>query len=387
MYNEGDIVRFNGAVFPYLKPLYGEMSKAPLPLEKAVEETFTISGQSFTYLKIPEELRPYPKLDGNNNIGMCLGCGHLGIDFALAEALWELQIPPWYISVTSGIGCSGKVSSTILSPDSYFDPYRAHVIHGHAPAHGTGFGLVQPGAVNMIGGGDGDLGAIGIGQFNNIMNSGLNAVVFSMTNEVYGLTKGQAAPPAPLGYRAKRMSSPSESPSLDLALEAMTLKGTSFVARYLSSNRKEMAKYFMAAILHPGTAFIEFISPCVTWNREHDVGHWKDLILPIDTAKMLDLAGPFVDVSKDEAAITEEGQKIRYDPTDRTLATFMYRRMSETKGENNESRIPVGLLFYSKVPYVLQEHLKLSTEKPIGSLPESELKKTRNREALKVLLG
>ncbi|MBS3164136.1 hypothetical protein J4439_01780 [Candidatus Woesearchaeota archaeon] len=354
-----EFVRFNGVEFPYHPEFYGEQSPfGHLPLEDAVETSFQLGQQTFTYQRIPEEKRPYPNLEMGNAANMCLGCGHIGISQGLADALYELQIPPWLVMATSGIGCGGKWSSDIgqMLDDPLHRVYGAHVTHGQSTSSGFARGVIQPGLLNIMGGGDGDIASIGLAYLHNVIASNVNGLVFSMTNNVYGLTKGQPSRTSEKGRKDRRMTAALEMEPLDLVLEALAISGATFVARTLSSDRKKTRDYFMAAILHPGCAVLDIISPCVTWNMSQNAGYWKPLLFEMATGNYQDVV---VDLEKHLDG--------KFDPTDRATAEFVYRRLTEA------GKKPVGLVYYNKDSVSFQQDHGLRAERPIGNLTSAEL--------------
>jgi len=115
--------------------------------------------------------------------------------------------------------------------------------------------------------GDGDTGAIGIGQFVHLMRRNLPLIYIIEDNGCYGLTKGQFSPTADLGSKAKN-GVVNDLPPIDTCALAIEL-GASFVARSFSGDKKQLLSVLKAAIAHRGTAMIDVISPCVTFN-DHD---------------------------------------------------------------------------------------------------------------------
>jgi 2-oxoglutarate ferredoxin oxidoreductase subunit beta len=83
-------------------------------------------------------------------------------------------------------------------------------------------------------------------------------------NGVYGLTKGQFSASADLGSRAKR-GEPNRQQPIDPALLALSL-GCTFVARSFSGDKEQLVPILKAAIAHQGFAFVDVVSPCVTFN-------------------------------------------------------------------------------------------------------------------------
>jgi 2-oxoglutarate ferredoxin oxidoreductase subunit beta len=112
--------------------------------------------------------------------------------------------------------------------------------------------------------GDGDTGAIGIGQFVHAMRRNLPFIYIIEDNGCYGLTKGQFSPTADLGSKAKN-GVVNDLPPIDMCTLAIEL-GASFVARSFSGDKKQLLSILKAAIAHKGTSLIDVISPCVTFN-------------------------------------------------------------------------------------------------------------------------
>ena len=83
-------------------------------------------------------------------------------------------------------------------------------------------------------------------------------------NGCYGLTKGQFSPTADLGSTLKT-GVVNDLPAIDLCALAIDL-GASFVARSFSGDKKQLLSLLKAAIAHRGTAMLDVISPCVTFN-------------------------------------------------------------------------------------------------------------------------
>jgi 2-oxoglutarate ferredoxin oxidoreductase subunit beta len=87
-------------------------------------------------------------------------------------------------------------------------------------------------------------------------------------NEVYGLTKGQAAPTLPLGFKTKSLPKPNINQGVNpiaLALAA----GYTFVARGYAYDVKHLKELIKRAIQHRGSAFIDVLQPCPTYNDIH----------------------------------------------------------------------------------------------------------------------
>ena len=100
--------------------------------------------------------------------------------------------------------------------------------------------------------GDGDTGAIGIGQFVHLMRRNLPIIYIIEDNGCYGLTKGQFSPTADLGSKLKNGVA-NDLPPIDTCALAIEL-GASFVARSFSGDKKQLLSILKAALGHRGTA-------------------------------------------------------------------------------------------------------------------------------------
>jgi 2-oxoglutarate ferredoxin oxidoreductase subunit beta len=193
---------------------------------------------------------------------LCAGCGHNAITERIIDAFWELGIQPDRVLKLSGIGCSSKTPAYFLSQSHGFNS-----VHGRMPSVATGAAVTNPGMIAIGISGDGDTGAIGIGQFVHLMRRNLPIVYIIEDNGCYGLTKGQFSPTADLGSTLKT-GVINDLPPIDTCALAIQL-GASFVARSFSGDPKQLKAILKAAISHRGTAMIDVLSPCVTFN-DHD---------------------------------------------------------------------------------------------------------------------
>jgi 2-oxoglutarate ferredoxin oxidoreductase subunit beta len=110
-----------------------------------------------------------------------------------------------------------------------------------------------------------------MGQFVHVVRRNLNMVYIVMNNGCYGLTKGQDSATADNGSKNKS-GQVNLFESIDLASLAIEL-GATFVAQSFSGDKTQLVPLIKAAMKHPGFAFINVISPCVTFNN--NVGSTK----------------------------------------------------------------------------------------------------------------
>ncbi len=191
---------------------------------------------------------------------LCAGCGHDSITNAIVTACFEMDLEPHRIVKLSGIGCSSKTPAYFLGKSHGFNS-----VHGRMPSVATGANMANRDLVYFGVSGDGDTASIGMGQFAHILRRNLDMVYVVMNNGCYGLTKGQDSATADKGSKTKK-GDPVSLESIDLCELAIQL-GAGFVGRGFSGDKKQVVTMLKAAIAHKGLAFLDIISPCVTFNN------------------------------------------------------------------------------------------------------------------------
>jgi 2-oxoglutarate ferredoxin oxidoreductase subunit beta len=211
---------------------------------------------------------------------LCKGCGHNSITSHLIEACKAVGIDPYHTVKLSGIGCSSKTPAYFLQYSHGFN-----ALHGRMPSVATGAMLANH-KLTCIGiSGDGDTANIGMGQFKHACRRNVPMVYIVEDNGCYGLTKGQFSATADLDAPLRRSTGEHNTvPPFDLCAEAI-IGGASFVARSFAGDKKQLVPLLEAALVHKGTAFLDVISPCVTfndfegstkswdWAKEHEEPH------------------------------------------------------------------------------------------------------------------
>ena len=232
----------------------------------------------------------------------CPGCGDFGLLASIKKAAAELKIPPYEEVLVGGIGCSGGIHN-------FIEVNGIHALHGRLLAQAVGIKLANPELTVIAAGGDGDGYAIGMGHFMHALKKNASILYLVMNNETYGLTKGQASPTAPIGYEGNI-----ENP-FDAILTALSIPNHNYLARTFSGDPKTMTQVLVEALKFTragrGFAFVEDLSPCVTYNDTFK--EWREKVL---------------DVSKLEG----------YDPTDRKV---MFGLCLDTI---RNGRIPIGVM-------------------------------------------
>ena len=335
-----------------------------------------------TYLAKPKLFRPdtprntlgYTRRDYEGAIStLCAGCGHDSISAAVVQACFDLDIEPHRVAKLSGIGCSSKTPDYFLGNSHGFN-----TTHGRMPSVLTGAALANRDLLYLGVSGDGDSASIGMGQFAHAMRRGVNMTYLVENNGVYGLTKGQFSATADKGSKSKRGVVNNDSP-IDLVILALQL-GASYVARSFSGDKEQLIPLIKGAMRHRGPAFIDVISPCVTFNnhagstrsydyvREHNEAvNRLDVILPRDKIITNYPPGSLRRIVQHDGSVLHLRKLDKdYDPSDR-VGAMNYLHEREALGE-----IVTGLLYVDSSAEELHRYLN-TVEKPLNKLRDAEL--------------
>jgi len=304
---------------------------------------------------------------------LCAGCGHDTITASIIEALWQLSIRPEQLVKLSGIGCSSKTTAYFASGSHGFNG-----VHGRMPSVATGANAANKNLHYIGVSGDGDSLSIGFGQFAHAIRRNVNMLYVLENNGVYGLTKGQFSASADKGSTAKKGEANALEP-IDSVLMALTL-GATFVARSFSGDKDQLVPIIKAGIAHRGFAFIDVISPCVTFNdhegstksyaytREHMVEVVSADFVPLRDEITTDYPeGSLQTVTMHDGSVVKFRKVAAdYDATDRDAA-YAHIREHQKKGE-----VVTGLLYLS--PDSKDVHDQNETvAAPLFNLPHDQL--------------
>ena len=308
---------------------------------------------------------------------LCAGCGHNAISERIIGACYEMGVNPDRVIKLSGIGCSSKSPAYFLGSAHGFN-----AVHGRMPSVGTGALLANKQLVAIGVSGDGDTGAIGIGQFIHLMRRNLPIIYIIEDNGCYGLTKGQFSPTAGLGSRLKT-GVVNDLPPIDVCALAIQL-GATFVARSFSGDKKQLTAVLKAAISHRGTAMIDVLSPCVTFNdHEGSTKSYAYVKEHDDPLEDISFVPFFEDISVDyDAGTTQEvelhdGSKLylkklgdEYNPLDKMDAL---RALTETA---SRGEFATGIIYVEPDSDDFLTLLNLVDE-PLATLPEDRVRPSK----------
>jgi 2-oxoglutarate ferredoxin oxidoreductase subunit beta len=332
---------------------------------------------AFRHPELAKNAVGFSKVDYEGSLStLCAGCGHDSISASIVQACYDLSIEPHRIAKLSGIGCSSKTPTYFLGNSHGFNS-----VHGRMPSVTTGANMANRDLIYLGVSGDGDTASIGMGQFCHAIRRNLNMTYIVMNNGCYGLTKGQDSATADFGS-VNKSGGENAFPAIDLAALALEL-GATFVARSFSGDKQQLVPLIKAALSHPGFAFIDVVSPCVTFNNNTGSTKSYDYVRDhIEATSMYDFV-PEEDeimVSYDEGTTVtlHDGSVIQlkklntqWNPTDkRATAT----RIQQAKADG---QILTGLLYLEPKSKELHETIKTS-DRPLNSLQEKDLTPGQN---------
>lgn len=316
---------------------------------------------------------------------LCPGCGHNSISNQIISVTFDDSWDQHQVIKMSGIGCSSKSPAYFLGRSHAFN-----AVHGRMPSVTTGAVMANHVLKAISVSGDGDSGNIGLGQFKHVVRRNLPMVYIIENNGVYGLTKGQFSATADIDQKTKYAGT-NDLPAVDLCIEALAANAT-FVARSFSGDAKQVQAILKAAMAHNGTAVVDIISPCVTFNDREDSTksyYWgrnhREVLNEIGFVQNQEEiavdyeAGTVQPVQMHDGswiALTKVGEE--HDPTDRISA---FRVLAEAQ---ERQEIVTGIIYIdpSRPSLVETENI---TETPLVKLPAEQMRP--NQATLDAALG
>lgn len=305
---------------------------------------------------------------------LCAGCGHDAITSSIIKAFFELGVPPHRVAKLSGIGCSSKTTNYFLNLSHGFNS-----VHGRMATIATGANIANRRLINIGVSGDGDTASIGLGHFCHLVRRNVRIVYVIENNGCYGLTKGQASATADKGTVMKSGITIQSQP-VDLCALAIEM-GCGFVARSFSGDTQQVRTLMKAALAHNGTAVLDIVSPCVTFNnhegstksqvyaRDHEeplhevdfIPHYENIAVEYEpgTTKVVTM--------HDGSIVTLRKLELEYDAHDRIKALELLGLARE------KNLFYTGLIYYDKNIVPFDEHMNLIAE-PLATLPESRVR-------------
>ena len=306
---------------------------------------------------------------------LCSGCGHDAITSAIIKAFFEYGIEPNMVAKLSGIGCSAKTTAYFLS--------RAHGfngVHGRMAAMAVGSKLANRKLVHIGVSGDGDTASIGLGNFLHMVRRNVPVLYLIENNGCYGLTKGQFSATADKGSVKKGGGIVNQMPPIDCCALAIEM-GCGYVARSFSGDPKQVVALLKGALAHGGTAVVDIVSPCVTFNNHegstksypyakahedplHELGfvpYFEEIRVDYDPGTTTVVKLP------DGSLITLKKLAHDYDPTNRSQALDLLNQSSV------KQQFLTGLVYFDQTTPPFDQQMNIVPQ-PLATLPASQLR-------------
>ncbi len=244
----------------------------------------------------------------------CPGCGNFSILNTIEEAAEEAEIDRRGLVLVSGIGQAAKLPH-------YTDVNFFNGLHGRALPAATGIKIANHKLNVVITSGDGDMYGEGGNHLIHAMRRNIGVKAFVHNNQVYGLTKGQAAPTSEWGFRTKlQPDGVINEPLHPLAMAVV--HDCSLVGRAFAGERPHLKDMMIEFLNHRGGfALLEILQPCVSFNKMNTYKWYAERVSPIGR---------------------------RHDPHDRRAALELAMQWGE--------EIPIGVIYRSERPSYESRH-------------------------------
>jgi len=197
-------------------------------------------------------------------------------------------------------------------------------------------------------------------------------------NGVYGLTKGQDSATTDVGSKSKK-GEPNALEPINLCAIALQL-GATFVANSFSGDKNQLVPIIKAAISHKGFAFINVISPCVTFNNVVSSTKSYDYIRQhMASSNTVDYVPPATEITTDYEAGTSElvtmhdGSMINLHKIDPNLDIHSRRSALDMIYDYSaQDKVLTGILYID--PDANEIHKTMNTtDTPLRNLTDKEL--------------
>ena len=185
----------------------------------------------------------------------CNGCGDNAILAAMQRLCRDNDLRPEKTVFVSGIGCSSRLPH-------YMRTYGFHGIHGRALPVAEGIKMARPDLNVFISTGDGDCCSIGAGHWIHGIRYNMNMTMVLHDNHVYGLTKKQASPTSPRGFKSNTTPRGAYLDALNPLNVTLGVQNVSFVAQAVDWIPELLYDILTAAYRHRGFSFVRVIQRC-----------------------------------------------------------------------------------------------------------------------------
>lgn len=243
-----------------------------------------------------------------NEMAWCPGCGDFPIRDTLEKALAELALSSKEVVLTSGIGQAAKMPQ-------YLEVNYFNGLHGRAMPPAVGIKLARPELTVIVVSGDGCNYGEGGNHFLHTLRKNLDLTILTCNNQVYGLTKGQSSPTTDRNTANMLDPRGNENEPLNPLALAITV-GAPFVARGFAGDPEHLKELLKEAIRFRGTAVVDILQPCVTFNRINTFAYYRQRVYHLDAPgkdrrEAMELAWTWGDRIPIGILFREEGRPVR----------------------------------------------------------------------------
>jgi 2-oxoglutarate ferredoxin oxidoreductase subunit beta len=256
---------------------------------------------------------------GEFETAWCPGCGNFMILKALKQALTACDLAPHQVLLVSGIGQAAKTPH-------YLKANVFNGLHGRSLPVATGAKLANTKLTVIAESGDGCMYGEGGNHFLAALRRNLDITILVHDNQIYGLTKGQASPTSLRGHVTK--SQPWGSPSAPVnPVELAVAMDAGFVARGFTGKVDHLADLICQAIRYRGTALIDIMQQCISFNKVNTFSWYKERCYELDDT---------------------------YDPENRQAAL--------EKASEFFEKIPLGIIYRNNHKTVFEDQFEITRE-------------------------
>ncbi len=185
----------------------------------------------------------------------CPGCGDNAILSSVQRLCRDEQLPPEKTVFVSGIGCSSRFPH-------YMGTYGFHGLHGRALPIAEGVKIRRPDLHVFVNMGDGDCCSIGTAHWIHAIRYNMDLVAIVHDNEIYGMTKMQASPTTPQGFKTNTTPYGAYLRPLNILSATLGVTNASFVANVGDWMPEVLYEILRQAFHHRGFSFVRVIQRC-----------------------------------------------------------------------------------------------------------------------------
>ena len=204
----------------------------------------------------------------------CPGCGNYAIIASLKQALADLGLRPHQSLIVSGIGQAAKLPH-------YMRCNGINGLHGRSLPIATAAKLANNKLTVIVIGGDGDCYAEGGNHLIHAIRRNPDITLLVHNNQVFGLTRGQPAPTAEIGFITKMQPYGSQIPAFNPLALAIS-QDASFVGRGYAGNKEHLVEIIKEAIHNPGFSLVDILQPCVSFDQKHTYAWYQERVYQLD---------------------------------------------------------------------------------------------------------